>query len=121
MPHPPIRGVARRHCSAPPEKRNGLREFGCAGCALTQIGPIVIGMKTIQSIRINVRGRLSNRLATALEAMTAVPSTGATELVGDVADQAQLRGVLSRIRDPGLDLESLTVGGPNDDGENTEA
>ncbi len=80
-----------------------------------------MGMNTMQSIRIKVRGRLSNRLAAVFDGMTAVPCTGATELVGDVADQAQLHGLLSRIRDLGLELESVTVAGPNDDRENTEA
>ena len=38
-----------------------------------------------------------------------VRCTGATELVGEIADQAQLHGVLSRIRDLGLELQSVTV------------
>jgi hypothetical protein len=78
-------------------------------------------MNTMQSIRIKVRGRLSNRLAAAFDGVTAVRCAGATELVGDVADQAQLHGLLSRIRDLGLELESVTVAGPTDDRENTEA
>jgi hypothetical protein len=78
-------------------------------------------MNTRQSIRIKVRGRLSNRLAAAFDGMTAVPYVGATELVGEVADQAQLHGLLSRIRDLGLDLESVTVTGPSAAGETTEA
>ena len=78
-------------------------------------------MNTTRRIRITIRGRLSNRLATAFDGMMLVPCTGATELVGEVADQAQLHGLLSRIRDLGLDLESLTVTGPRQAGENTEA
>ena len=77
-------------------------------------------MNTIERIRIKVRGRLSDRLAAAFEGMTAVPCTGATELVGDVADQAQLHGLLTQIRDLGLKLESVTVAGSKDDRENTE-
>ena len=54
-------------------------------------------------------GRLSDHFATAFDGMTLVPRSGATELVGTVADQAQLHGLLTRIRDLGLDLESVSV------------
>lgn len=66
-------------------------------------------MKSTLSIRIKVRGRMSVRLATAFEGMTLVPRSGATELIGELVDQAQLYGLLTRIRDLGLELESLTV------------
>lgn len=66
-------------------------------------------MKSTLSIRITVRGRLSMRLATAFEGMTLVPRSGATELVGELVDQAQLYGLLARIRDLGLELESVAV------------
>ena len=66
-------------------------------------------MKSTLSIRITVRGRLSMRLATAFEGMTLVPRSGATELVGELVDQAQLYGLLARIRDLGLELESVVV------------
>ena len=82
---------------------------------------MVIRMNTIERIRIKVRGRLSNRLAAAFDGMSTVPGAGATELVGDVADQAQLHSLLSRIRDLGLELESVAVAGPNDDREKREA
>jgi hypothetical protein len=72
-------------------------------------------------IRIKVRGRVSNRLAAAFDGMTLVRSTGATELVGEIADQAQLHGLLSRIRDLGLDLESVTTAGPKQAREEPEA
>lgn len=78
-------------------------------------------MNTTRSIRITVRGRLSNRLAAAFDGMTLVRRTGATELVGEVADQAQLHGLLSRIRDLGLELESVIVAGPRQAGEDKEA
>lgn len=68
-------------------------------------------MNTTLSIRITVRGRLSARLAAAFDGMTLVRCAAATDLVGEVADQAQLHGLLSRIRDLGLELESLTVCG----------
>ena len=60
-------------------------------------------------VSIKVRGRLSDHLAAAFDGMTPVHCTGATELVGDIADQAQLHGLLSRIRDLGLELQSVTV------------
>ena len=66
-------------------------------------------MRSTLSIRITVRGRLSPRLAAAFDGMTLVPGTGATELVGEVVDQAQLHGLLTRIRDLGLELRSVNV------------
>jgi hypothetical protein len=41
--------------------------------------------------------------------MTLTPRYGATELAGEVVDQAQLYGLLTRIRDLGLELKSVTV------------
>jgi hypothetical protein len=62
-----------------------------------------------QRVRITVRGRLSPRLASAFDGMTPRCRRGHTELVGEIADQAQLYGLLSRIRDLGLELEHVTV------------
>jgi hypothetical protein len=59
--------------------------------------------------RIIVRGKLSDRLARAFEGMTLVRHPGRTELVGEIADQAQLHGLLARIRDLGLELQHLSV------------
>jgi hypothetical protein len=70
-------------------------------------------MKSSLSIRITVRERLSERLAAAFDGVTLVPGSGATELVGEVVDQAQLHGLLTRIRDLGLTLQSVTVSDPN--------
>lgn len=78
-------------------------------------------MNTTRSIRITVRGRLSSRLATAFDGMTLVRSGASTQLVGEVADQAQLHGLLSRIRDLGLELVSVVVGGAGPDGPDKEA
>ena len=66
-------------------------------------------MRSRLTVRITVRGELSDRLATAFDGMTLVHRAGATELVGSVADQTQLHGLLGRIRDLGLDLESVSV------------
>jgi hypothetical protein len=68
-------------------------------------------MNTTLSIRITVRGRLSRRLAAAFDGLTLERSAGATDLVGEVADQSQLHGLLSRIRDLGLELEAVAVSG----------
>jgi hypothetical protein len=66
-------------------------------------------MKSTLRIRITVRGRLTQRLAPAFDGLTLKPRSGATELAGEIADQTQLHGVLTRIRDLGLELESVTV------------
>ena len=66
-------------------------------------------MTNTQAVHIRVRGRLSKRLAAAFDGMTLIPSNGATELVGEIVDQAQLHGLLTRIRDLALELESLTI------------
>jgi hypothetical protein len=60
-------------------------------------------------MRIVVRGRLSERFATAFEGMSLVCRGGCTELVGEIADQAQLHGLLTRIRDLGLELEQVSL------------
>ena len=70
---------------------------------------MVGGMNTTRHVRIKVRGRVSGRLATAFEGMTVVDVAGGSELVGPIADQAQLHGLLTRIRDLGLDLESVST------------
>lgn len=60
-------------------------------------------------IRITIRGTLSERLAAAFEGMAAVPRGGRTELVGEIVDQGQLHGLLTRIRDLGLELEGVCL------------
>lgn len=78
-------------------------------------------MNTTQQVRVTVQGRLSERLAAAFDGMTLVRCAGASVLVGEVADQAQLHGLLSRIRDLGLELESVTVGAADPVPPDTEA
>lgn len=53
--------------------------------------------------RITVRGRLSERFASASAGMHLEPADGKTRLKG-VVDQSQLYGVLDRLRDFGLEL-----------------
>jgi len=60
--------------------------------------------ETRRSYRIVVRGRLSDRLGSAFAGMTLEPRDGATALVGCVADQSQLFGLLERVRSLGLEL-----------------
>jgi hypothetical protein len=55
--------------------------------------------------RITVRGRLSERFASAFAGMAIEPGgRGETVLVGELADQGQLYGLLDRLRDFGLEL-----------------
>ncbi|OBJ53280.1 hypothetical protein A9W95_18530 [Mycobacterium sp. 1423905.2] len=57
--------------------------------------------------QICIRGRVTERLGSALEGMRF--EAGATETVftGEIRDQSQLYGLLDRIRDLGLELVSL--------------
>jgi hypothetical protein len=62
-----------------------------------------------QRVRITVRGRLSPRLAVAFEGLAPRYRRGHTDLFGEIADQAQLHGLLTRIRDLGIELEDVSV------------
>lgn len=66
-------------------------------------------MQTTHHIRIKLRDRLSDRLAPCFEGMTLRHRADGSELVGEIADQAQLHGLLSRIRDLGLELDSVVT------------
>jgi hypothetical protein len=57
--------------------------------------------------RIVVEGRLGERFADAFDGMTMSSANGRTVLEGDLSDQAQLFGVLERIRDLTLRLVSV--------------
>ena len=56
------------------------------------------------SYRITVRGRVTERLACAFDGVRVEPGQDTTTLVGTLRDQAQLYGLLNRIRDFGLEL-----------------
>jgi hypothetical protein len=59
--------------------------------------------------RITVGGRLSERLASSFDGFAREGGEGETALVGFVRDQAQLYGVLDRIRSLGLELRTVEV------------
>lgn len=59
---------------------------------------------TAMEYRVTVRGRLSDRLLARFDGLTVVSSGDTTVLAGDLVDQAQLHGILDRIRDLGLEL-----------------
>jgi hypothetical protein len=53
--------------------------------------------------RVVLRGRLSERFASAFDGMKLEPGAGKTTLVGSL-DQAQLWGILERVREFGFEL-----------------
>jgi hypothetical protein len=57
--------------------------------------------------QICVQGRLTERLASALEGMTLHGGAVNTVFTGEVKDQSQLFGLLDRLRDLGLELISV--------------
>jgi hypothetical protein len=62
-----------------------------------------------RTYRVTVRGGMSPRFATEFGGMSAESADGATTLVGELADQAQLYGLLERIRDFGLELTRVEM------------
>jgi hypothetical protein len=57
--------------------------------------------------RIVLRGRLSERFESAFEGMVLEAGPNQTVLVGEIRDQAQLYGLLDRLRDLGIDLVAV--------------
>ena len=57
--------------------------------------------------RIVLRGRLSERFESAFDGMALEAGPNQTVLVGEVRDQAQLYGLLDRLRDFGIDLVAV--------------
>ncbi len=62
--------------------------------------------------QICVQGRLTERLATALEGMTLHGGPVNTIFTGEIKDQSQLYGLLDRVRDLGLELISVQPQAP---------
>jgi hypothetical protein len=59
--------------------------------------------------RIVVKGRLTESFASAFEDLTVEPLAGQTALEGEFVDQSQLHGMLDRIRELGIELESVNA------------
>lgn len=64
--------------------------------------------------RIVVRGELGGALAQAFEGMQVEAGSGQTVLTGDIADQAQLHGVLGRLSQFGIELVSVAPADPEE-------
>jgi len=58
---------------------------------------------------VTVQGRLGGRFDAAFPGVSVVPGHGQTHLVTDDFDQAQLHGLLNRVRDFGFELISVAV------------
>jgi len=56
-----------------------------------------------------VKDRLSSRFDAAFPGVELEPGPGRTVLRGDFADQAQLHGLLDRLRDFGIELVSVNA------------
>ena len=54
-----------------------------------------------------IRGRLTERLGSALEGMRLNSGPAETVFIGEIRDQSQLYGLLDRVRDLGLELVSV--------------
>ena len=66
---------------------------------------------SLQRYEIVVRGRLSTRYESALDGVTVDARHGATTLRAEIIDQAQLYGLLNRLRDFGIELISINAVG----------
>lgn len=54
-----------------------------------------------------VRGRVTERLGSAIEGMRLESRATETAFIGEIRDQSQLYGLLDRVRDLGLELISV--------------
>jgi hypothetical protein len=69
-----------------------------------------------------IRGRVTERLGSALEGMRLEAGATETVFIGEIRDQSQLYGLLDRVRDLGLELVSAQpqpAAGPTTDDEET--
>jgi hypothetical protein len=64
--------------------------------------------------RICIRGRLTERLGSALEGMRLEAGASESVFTGEIRDQSQLYGLLDRVRDLGLELVSVQPQPPAD-------
>jgi hypothetical protein len=70
------------------------------GCTRDEVG----GVKGATRYRVVLGAELSDRFAASFEPMTMLRSDGRTVLVGEIADQSQLHGLLERIASLGIEL-----------------
>ncbi len=67
-------------------------------------------MESMQSVEIRVKGQIDEHWSTWFEDLLVVHTTeGETILTGPVRDQADLYGLLTRLRDLGLPLVSVKI------------
>ena len=71
---------------------------------------------TASRYRIVLRGRLSERFASAFDGMTLEHGPGRTVLTGDVRDQAQLYGLLGQLQEFGIELLAVEPADGSDGG-----
>lgn len=64
------------------------------------------------SCKIVVSGELSDHFDGAFDDLSLVRVSGTTELIGQIADQAALQGVLRQLIDLGLDIVSVSTTHP---------
>jgi hypothetical protein len=73
--------------------------------------------------QICIRGRVTERIGSALEGMRLEAGVTETVFTGEIRDQSQLYGLLDRVRDLGLELVSVqpqpAADPPTDDKETT--
>jgi hypothetical protein len=65
-------------------------------------------MNETETYEIRIQGRLEARWSSWFEGMELVVDDGCTLIRGRVADQAALHGLISKVRDLGLPLISVT-------------
>jgi hypothetical protein len=65
------------------------------------------GATSRQRYDIVVRGRLSQRYESAFDGVTLEPGRGETTLRAEIVDQSQLYGLLTKLRDFGIELISI--------------
>ncbi len=63
--------------------------------------------------RIVVEGELSDRFVATFDEMRLERGVGETSLTGEIADQAQLQGLIARVADLGLSLRSVARVAPD--------
>ena len=71
----------------------------------------------MQRVEIRVKGRINEEWSEWLGGLSISHSDEATVLTGHVQDQAALYGIISRLRDLGLELSAVSSEGPQEDSD----